>query len=370
MKIGIITHQLFSNYGGILQAFALQKVLTDMGHEVNVVQLRQEVKISFARKIFAYSKRAFDKYILGKSNVEIRFEKKCNQLRKEMTRNVTPFIEKNIKCRIYDAFQNINEHDFDMLVVGSDQVWRSKYYSNIGTSFFDFADTWNIKRISYAASFGIDYWDYSAQDTEKCKKLIRKFDAISVREYSGIVLCKKYLDYGDAKLVLDPTMLLAKEVYQQLSNMKQHYKEDLFCYILDKSKDKINVVQYLSKKLSLLTFSVNSEIENPNAPLEERIHPAVEEWLQAFDKAKYVVTDSFHGTVFSILFHKEFVVISNSKRGNTRLESLLTLFGLEARMICSESDIDVLEPIDYSIVDDKLQQYRDSSFSFLKDALQ
>lgn len=371
MRIGIITHQLFSNYGGILQAFALQKVLTGMGHEAEVVQFRKDAKISFAKKVIAYPKRAFEKYMLRKPHIEIRFEEKWNRLRREMTKNVTPFIENNIKCRFFSDFKNINEHDFDVLVVGSDQVWRTRYYSNIGFSFFDFAESWNIKRISYAASFGIDYWDYSAQDTEKCKSLIHKFDAVSVRESSGIKLCKKYLGYDDAVLVLDPTTLLPKEIYQELSDKQRYnYSGGLFYYILDKSKEKTNVVQYLSKKMSLPAFSVNSEIENPNAPLEERIHPAVEEWIQAFDKAKYVVTDSFHGTVFSILFHKEFVVISNSKRGNTRLESLLTLFGLEARMICSESDIDVLEPIDYSIVDDKLQQYRDSSFSFLKDALQ
>lgn len=371
MRIGIITHQLFSNYGGILQAFALQKVLTGMGHEPEVVQFRQDAKISFAKKVIAYPKRALDKYIFRKPNVEIRFEKKWNRLRREMTKNVTPFIENNIKCRIYDGFKNINEYDFDVLVVGSDQVWRTKYYSNIGTSFFDFAESWKIKRISYAASFGIDYWDYSPHDTEKCKSLIRKFDAVSVRESSGIKLCKKYLGYDDAVLVLDPTMLLPKEIYQELSDKQRYnYSGGLFYYILDKSKEKTNVVQYLSKKMSLPAFSVNSEIENPNAPLEERIHPAIEEWLQAFDKSKFVVTDSFHGTVFAILFHKEFVVISNSKRGNARLFSLLALFGLEDRMVSEEGDLDALETIDYHIVDEKLKQYRETSLSFLRTALQ
>ena len=370
MKIGIITHQLLSNYGGILQAFALQNVLSDMGHEVSVIQLRQDARISFAKKIVAYPKRALDKYILRKPNAVIRFEKRCNQIRKEITRNVTPFIEKQIKCRFYDSFLSINEHDFDVLVVGSDQVWRSKYYSDIGISFFDFAESWSVRRFSYAASFGIDYWDYSVRDTEKCKKLIHKFDAVSVREASGVDLCKRYLEYDDAVHVLDPTMLLPQEVYQKLAKGQQGHSGGLFYYILDESKEKMDVVQYLSNKKALSLFTVNSKIENPNAPLNERIHPAVEDWLQAFDDAKIVVTDSFHGTVFSILFHKDFVVISNDERGNTRMESLLSLFGLERRMVSDKREIDALGTINYHIVDEKLNQYRETSFSFLKTALQ
>ena len=148
------------------------------------------------------------------------------------------------------------------------------------------------------------------------------FDAVSVRESSAVELCEKHFDTS-AMHVLDPTMLLDTSDYIKLfeeANTPQS-PGSLMCYILDENKEKQEVISCIEQTLHLKSFSVNSKYEVADAPLEERIQPSVEAWLRGFNDAEFVITDSFHACVFSILFEKPFIVYGNKNRGMARFNS-------------------------------------------------
>lgn len=199
------------------------------------------------------------------------------------------------------------------------------------------------KRIGYATSFGVDNWEYSTEQTIKCSLLVKSFDAISVRKDSAVNLCKEYLGV-DVIQVLDPTMLLNKDDYIKLvekDNIKE-CKRTLMTYILDKSSENTIIIQKVAKELGLIPFSVlpnKTFSEVGRKYIDDCIFPNVTDWIRGFMDADYVVTDSFHGTIFSIIFNKPFISIGNAGRGLTRFTSLLKMFGLEHRLILYSNEL-------------------------------
>lgn len=369
MKIGVLALQLRYNFGGILQAYALQKTLKELGHDaVHIDQCKYVSLGPWYKKYPIYLKRAIRKH-LGSEDIVVRADVAINNASKIISTHTEPFIEKYIKRIFTRDFSNIKESDFDAFIVGSDQVWRPKYFfSKIENAYLDFAKEWDIKRIAYAASFGTGEWEYTDEQTINCAALLKKFNAVSVRESSAVKLCNKKLGV-DALHVLDPTMLLEKEDYIKLFEETDTNKSDgnLFCYILDESIEKNIIIDTISKEKGLTPFHVNSKYDNPNAPIEERIQQPVEKWLRAFYDAEFVITDSFHACVFSIIFNKPFIVYGNKERGFARFESLLKLFGLEERLVCSPNEIDkVLKtPIDWKMVNSIQQQKKEEALLFL-----
>lgn len=216
----------------------------------------------------------------------------------------------------------------------------------------------------------MDKWEYSPLQTETCKSLLHNFDAVSVREESGVKLCRECLGCK-AQLVLDPTMLLDKSDYVKIiktSNIPKS-KGNLLVYILDETPDKTALIKNIADKYNLKPFKVGSNTENIHAPLKDRIQPPVEEWLRGFYDAEFVVTDSFHACVFAILFEKQFVVIGNKKRGMSRFQTLLSMLGLEDRLIDDNINIDSLSYINYDVIVNKLSRLKEISISFLKTSL-
>lgn len=327
MKIGILTLPLHTNYGGILQAYALQTTLERMGHEVKVIDRNRKPEVNIS--INVRLKRLILKYIFKKeiSRITILEEYKIT---KRKNKYVWAFSDKYIKRREIKYLTEINKDEFEAIIVGSDQIWRREYflnsYTNAIDAFLAFTKKWNIKRIAYAPSFGIDAWEYSLKETADIKKLLSNFDLITVREEKGVELCKKFLNIS-ATLVLDPTLLLNKNDYISLFAKKRLpvHEGNLFCYILDNTKKKQRFIQRVEKKMGLQAFALCDKREEPQ--------PSVEEWLKCFYQADYVITDSFHGCVFSIIFKKPFVVFENPQRGNSRFRSLLKKCGLEDRII-------------------------------------
>lgn len=373
MKIGIIALELRYNFGGILQAYALQKVLRNLGHDVIHVDKIMEVSLGpWYKKYPIYIKRSICKYILGK-NIIIKADIEQNRISNAIAKNTDLFIGKYIrKIRIKD-FSNFKEEDFDVIIVGSDQVWRPKYFfSKIENAYLDFAKEWKIKRIAYAASFGTEEWEYTEEQTNNCATLLKKFNAVSVRESSAVKLC--YDNFGvKAEHVLDPTMLLLKEDYIKLFKDYNATQSDgnLFCYILDEGEEKKSIIDCVAKEKGLKTFYVNSRYDDHNAPLKERIQQPVEKWLRAFYDAEFVITDSFHACVFSIIFNKPFIVYGNKERGLARFNSLLSIFGLEERIVSTkeESIKAISEPIDWERVNEVHRQWKEKSMSFLNNNL-
>lgn len=361
MKIGILTLPLHTNYGGILQAYALQTVLERMGHEVCLIEKRRvPLKLPLWKAPLSYGKRII-KNLTGHP-FPIFYEQKINRERPIVRQNTDKFINKYIKRRIVNDYSDIKETDFDAIVVGSDQIWRPKYFHDIEHAFLDFTEGWNIRRIAYAASFGTDEWEYTPEQTERCRELIKNFDAVSVREISGVDLCRKYLGV-DAAHVLDPTMLLTKEDYIQLfENAKTPQSNGtLLCYILDETQVTTDLINKIAKAKNLVPFKVNSKVENKTAPLKDRVQPPVEQWLRGFFDAEFIITDSFHACIFSILFNKQFVVIGNIDRGLSRIKSLLSIFSLENQLITACKSLEI-SLINYNKENEKLTQLRGQCF--------
>ena len=373
MKIGILTLPLHTNYGGILQAYALQTVLERMGHEVELLETPYIIHRPWWRNTITFAKRLALKTV-GKS-VSLNYQKEHNIRERTKRKYVNVFIQQHIKRRELKSYDAISSADYDAIVVGSDQVWRQKFMPkmDVRNPFLVFTEGWNIKRIAYAASFGSDKWEYTEENTITAKKAIQRFDAVSIREHSGVTLCKDYLDYHDAEQVLDPTLLLDRIDYEHIieeSDSTHKINGSLMCYVLDYSNEKRQYISECAKVLDMIPFETNSKYEVKGASLEEIVQPPVEQWLRSFRDSSYVITDSFHACVFSILFHKQFIVIGNHSRGLARFHSLLSLFGLEDRMVTENLDVSLCDrPIDWDRVDTKLKKWREFSKSFLEKAL-
>lgn len=376
MKIGIITQPLQNNYGGLLQNYALQEVLRRMGHSVITIDQIGKKRTVFS--VFMSCVKLFICKALGKhKNKNYPRIVKQDEL-EAISVNTQKFINKYIvhttKKKTFNDFRTaIIEESLETLIVGSDQVWRPKYNINIAHSYFDFAAGLDVKKLSYAASFGVDKWEYSDKETLACKKLVKNFDAVSVREDSAIRLCKEHLE-TDAKLVLDPTMLLDKEDYLKLVNEAEDSvsKGDLFAYILDNSPKKQNAIKNIERELGLTAFYTmpSKSISETKNDIKACTFPSVTAWLRSFFDAKFVVCDSFHGAVFSIIFNKPFIVIGNERRGLTRFNSLLQTFALEERLVCGDSEMNVIsKPIDWIKVNAKREELQKASIDFIKNNL-
>ena len=374
MRIGILTLPLNTNYGGILQAWALQTVLERMGHEVKVIHKNPYLK---EPSLWEYLCRYYKKKVLGKQ-LFVKAEKWHNQVTPILRKNIEMFIAKHIHSYTIDTLQQIEENDFDVIVVGSDQIWRKKYFieswgNDEANAFLEFAEKWKIKRIAYAASFGTDEWEFSERYSSDISRLIKKFNAVSVREKSGVEICKKYLNV-EALHLLDPTMLFNSKDYQELlkdSDLPSQ-SNSLFCYILDDSKEKQDIINRIAATKKLTPRQMFFPTEYADAT-QCKPFPPVEQFIQGIMNANFVITDSFHGSVFSIIFNKPFVAINNSSRGSTRLSSLLTMFGLEKKLIETSTMLtqDIINlSVDYKEVDELLDELRKSSFTFLETYLE
>ena len=369
MRIGILTLPLHTNYGGILQAYALQTVLERMGHEVVVFDTpRKRWNIPLWKKPLVYGKRFIKRYLLGDKSCVIFKEKKIEREYPIICQNTQTFIDKYIHLKKVNSLYDLNPKDFDCIVVGSDQIWRPLYYSGIENAFLKFAEGWNIRRIAYAASFGTDKWEYTPKKTEECRRLMKLFNGVSVREESGVELCKQHFNVT-AQHVLDPTMLLDAEDYISLfkkSNTPKS-KGSLLCYILDETEEKQQIINHIAKEKGLIPFKINNG-KNNQASIKERIKPSVEQWLRGFYDAEFIVTDSFHACVFSILFKKQFIVIGNKERGMARFISLLGMLGLESRLVDFKS-YSSIESINYSWIVERISTYKKESIAFISNTI-
>ena len=329
MKIAILTLPLHTNYGGILQAFALQTVIERMGHQVVVIDKMRKplIHIPFTVKI----KRVLLKFVLRRRIEEIPQIAEYKRLKKRNT-NTWKFADRYIHRKELNDVRLIKEGDFDAFVVGSDQIWRRPYIINnfncIYDAFLGFTKGWNVKRISYAPSFGVGEWEYTKEETSKLKDLLQRFNKLSVREHSGVGLCKENLGI-DALQVVDPTMLLTSEDYVSIVKNYPKSKGNLLCYILDMTEEKQKKVKQIARRHHLTPFFVNANVEAEWGTETVSVQPPVEQWIRGFMDAELIVTDSFHACVFSIIFNKRFVVMENLDRGTTRIQSLLDTFGCE-----------------------------------------
>ena len=289
--------------------------------------------------------------MLGRETVPLFYDFKHYKEYTVISQHTEAFIEKNIHCCYYKRYTDIQEADWDALVVGSDQIWRRNFNQKIENVFFDFAWDWeNVRRIAYAPSFGLDTWGYSDVETKNCAGLVKKFNLVTVREESAVGLCEKHLGVKPMH-VLDPTMLLDRKDYEALtSEVKEKSDGDMLAYLLDPMESNLVTVKEVSAVLHHKPFYVFSKVNDTSLPLSERIQIPVEKWLKGFQDAKFVITDSFHGCIFSIIFNVPFVVLRNEQGGLARIYSLLSMFCLKDRLVDSVDDLKQLKIIDWNKV--------------------
>ncbi len=378
MKIAILTLPLYTNYGGILQAYALQKVLKDMGHDVWLINYR-EINTPKWKYYLSIVKQFLLKYLTNRPIV-VKTRKTQNKDFYIISKFTQPFITENIQPQTQALFtlkqlkQVEHIYKFEAYIVGSDQIWRPKYARHIKTSFLGFLTKNNTaKKISYAASFGTDIWEYSKKQNSLCSNLLKDFNAVSVREKSAVKLCQVHFKV-DANFVLDPTMLLNVTDYIKLFEKDIHKGSggDLLTYILDSTDEKDKMIDLLACRFNYIPFKVNTKTEEGTAAIEEKIAPSVEMWLKGFQDSKFVITDSFHACVFSILFNKPFVAIGNENRGLARFESLLKMFDLNDRLITNMDQLteDILDyEFNWHTINFQLEKMKALSKQFLIESL-
>ena len=364
MKIGILTQPLHNNYGGLLQNCALQQVLKGLGHEVETVDWMPASAGAIKTWLWRKKETLLSLVLKDREKPSYSLTDKEKEI---ISRNTHRFIERYISvcpsiAKNEKEFRSIDEaHKYQAYVVGSDQVWRPCYNSTMMSAMFlGFTEKKDVKRIAYAASFGTSAWEFSPALTDVCARLAKKFDCITVREKSGVDLCREHFGVN-ATWVLDPTMLLNREDYEELVVAENEPKNagTLFHYILDPNEEKKDLIERVAAEKGLKPFTIMPKCQAENRTkwdvkhrIEDCVFPSVTSWLRGFMDAELVIVDSFHGAVFSIIFNKPFWVIGNSKRGNARFESLLGLYGLEDRMITPGEAVDWNKTIDWERVNE------------------
>ena len=213
--------------------------------------------------------------------------------------------------------------------------------------------------MSFASSFGKYDWDCDQATSEKVKSLLKSFDAVSVREETGVSICKNLFDIN-SELVLDPTLVYGR--FDELVSNNKSYHE-IFTFFIRPNKSKAEICKFISQEINLPIYSPNK--------IESLFSSGPKSWLKRMKNCDFIITDSFHGLAFSLLFHKRFIVLCGNDKQFARLQSLLRLVGLEGRFIRSKEDLAnrlsvIHEEVDYEKVDSILANERMKSISFLK----
>ncbi len=346
MNIGILTFHWGTNYGGVLQAFALQKYLEKLGHGVFIINyapytFRDNFIFCFKSKrptvIFANLKQYF------KERHFVRFRKK----------------HLKTSQRFYNLEELVNNPpQMDAYIAGSDQIWNPYIIDNYGKPYFLGFGNKQIKRIAYAASFGCD--KYPKNKEKQLKELLRNFDAISHREKTGEQILSK-IKITNSILLPDPTLLLEMSDYYSLIKKLNYKKVDYFFYILQDNQTVIQSILSKTRKENKFVIA-NTSIKY--------FFSGIEQWLNYIISSKFIITNSFHGIVFSIIFKKQFVAIpieGKLEGMNDRINTLLYDFDLESRIIEDITQVETIlkTEINWEKVGNKTKELQDKAFKFL-----
>lgn len=372
----ILPHPIVNNYGGLLQAFALQQVLSKIGVKNQVINY-------FSRK-------------WGIQQASENFRSKCRGIINlfkiillarpiALPGMFSPLIFRAVKRRFMRMWNlDLRRTELDgtkksniAYIVGSDQVWRCIYARNIESApffFLNFATLEQRQRsIAYAASFGSDEWEGTPEETAECARLLRDFKVVSVREHSGIRICRDVFGVKAVQMP-DPTLLLEQEDYNRLIRRwrtKSTKTPFMAVYLLDETAEKTELVQGLSQCTGLYPQHL---MPHPGAEkLMDRLPLSIPQWLRFIRDSECVLTDSFHGCVFSIIFNKPFICLGNENRGSARFDSLLGTFGLRDRLVTNYDKDAILQllntPIDWESVNEIRHSEQKRAIEFLEEHL-
>lgn len=352
-KIAILNLPIDNNFGGHLQRYALMEVLRAEGADVTHLNCRYlNSNKSLYKRIRCVLKESlrFGRALLkGERNIHDLPYLRYLLCRDSKTER---FYDRYVKHteRIYTKEQLATYNRYDAYVVGSDQVWRApmaNYNYGIDTYFFDYLPECK-PRYAYGVSLGTKDKEYTDEDIMRLAPLYKQFKGVTVREDAAL---KMFEEYGwtkpEAESVLDPTMLLDRVHYEKL--VENAYTKPsagkLFCYILDEDEGKKKKIEQIINNKGLRPYCISLQTDS-----------TVEQWIRSFMDAEYVITDSYHGFVFSLIFNKPFYLMYNEKRGNVRFESLLHLVGITGNE----------ESYDWEAINVKICQYKEISLNYIK----
>jgi hypothetical protein len=355
MKISLLTFQTSKNYGAVLQAFATAYYLKNIKHLdvtiLNYCPKYSKPKVTLRNKINTFIMRIF------------RLPQR--KATKERFYRVEQFVSEHmpISEKVYNSIADFKNLDCDMIISGSDQLWNPLLTGGFldRVFFCDFDDAVTKQRYSYASSIGQK--SIRVQDEEQIRKYLENFIEISVREYHSIYELKKYYD-GDITHVLDPTLLLEESVYNDLSVEPQNDKPYLLVYQNSRNEETLKIAKKIADEKNLEIVEIGYYKNFPPRFHRQVINAGPKEFLGWYKKANFVITNTFHGTVFSILFNKDFYSIPLKGR-ETRVLSLLKVIGLENRVLYSIDQLNEITPIDYSISLQLLEDERRKSYDYL-----
>lgn len=379
-KVAILTHyHNTTNYGGALQAYALCKVVDGMGYHSEQVDI----------DCFAECKNLY--YKPPKWKEKLFFIRPLFRALKRLK----PNRQKKLRNRLKAAFQQFNNEEiphsklqydknniaesikeYDIFVVGSDQVWNPIWYFE--PFFLTFVPDC-IPKFSYAASISQNV--LSKEVKQIYAKNLKDFQAISVRESSAKTLLEDVVSI-EVEHVLDPTLLLSREEWDFIANKRQISQRYLFCYFLGNDTKIRALAESFAKKQGLLLVNVKhataqyhkTDLFFGDVKLEA---PSPKDFLSLIKNAEYVFTDSFHATVFSLIYNKQFFVFNRMGHieMRSRIDSITSLFEVENRF-CDEEDkvslqfIEGIPSIDYSKISEKYLLMKEKSIAFLKENLE
>ena len=309
MNISLITYHYSGNHGAVMQAYALCRYLKEHGHNVQIIDIRQDE--SGGRPLI----------------VEIVLFFVFGYRIRKILRKYYPSLTKHYKTM--DALRE-DPPISDVYIVGSDQVWNPLISKELMMAYFlDFGPE-SMKRISYASSFGKSKWIVDDPEvTEKVRKLLGRFTALSVREQQGKEICETTFQLSPT-VVLDPVFL--NDNYSELVS-KVYDGTEFICYKMNRTEDFWNNIQAVGELLGVKPTLLNYNY--PKRGFKYCFPPSLTTWLKKLATAKFIITDSFHGIAFSIIFRKQFVAILNDDGLNSRLLNLMNVMGLQERVFPS-----------------------------------
>lgn len=353
MRVGIVTFHRAHNFGAVLQCLALKAIVKDLGYDVCIVDHRNK-KIEKYYKLHNPLNFKYGLLYCIKSSVNflLTLIPKLNRIKKFKSFIDNYLIDSTIKT------DSINSLDY--IIYGSDQIWRGRLTGDDLFYWGEYNNT-DVKKISYAASAGL-----IDESVDKNIELLKSFSSISVRENDlRDFLVSKGID---AQISIDPTLLLDKDRWSQILPIKSiHNKPYILVYSMRNRKKVRNVAEIISKKENIPV----KEIFNNNISWREVLEPYNSgdpiDFLSLIKSAAYVVTDSFHGTAFAVIFNKQFVTVELNDGHDNRARSLLSSIGIADRMSEDGSNYELV--IDYSKVNFKINNLKEESIKYLKRAL-
>lgn len=359
MKIGILTFHCAINYGAVLQAYGLQEFLRSLGHKAFIIDYRPNYMVRYYRPFrlsidcgLSFSQQ-IRKVVRACMVFPIRLKRK---------RAFSDFVEKQLQLYKLD----LNKEDkFDAFIFGSDQIWNPLLTHGDRVFIGDFTAARNVRKIAYAASIGNEKY-LREVDIPAFKFVVEHFAAISAREQSLQSFFAKQFK-KNVSFALDPVLLVGTSAFERIITKIDTITPFLLLFHIKRDEAVFLYAKKLSQEKGLQLVEIVSDQESvKNRNYKQNLSPG--EFLGYFKKASYIITSSFHGTAFSILFKKNFNVISSGDCKDERASFLLESIGLKDRMCCIGSEITDWE-IDYSQIDKQLQKLRQESEDYLIQSL-